>query len=106
MMAGSRVAGTTCRSTCAPILMDSRLLMPSMATLRSSASGWVISRWLKTSSWRVSAAARCAAACICSAPVRGLVGHEPGVAQDRRQQVIEVMGDTARQPAQGFEALS
>ena len=68
-------------------------------------------RRLKASSWRVSAAARSPAAVISStprarsSPARRRRSERLAVADDHRQQVVEVVGDAAGEPADRLHLL-
>ena len=84
--------------------------MSATTAFRSSTRGCSTCRRLNASSWPVSAAARAAAFRISSAWRRSAVVVEPvdqelAVADDHRQQVVEVVRDAAGEPADRLHLL-
>ena len=99
-------AARRCRSGGAPCATRSPTI-----SLRSSATGCSTCLRLNASNWRVSEAAR-SAACRISSTSAGhrrillhAVRHQLGVAANRGQQVVEVVGDAAGQPADRLHLL-
>ena len=84
--------------------------IPGTTSTRSTERAAVRSRWANVRSWRVSAAPRWAARSISrryssGRPGRNRVLEQLGRRLDRREQVVEVVGNPAREPTDRLEPL-
>ena len=99
------------RSMSSPIRRVSIFRFSVTTAFRSRTLGASICLRLKASSWRVSEVARSAALAIsCAGPrdsgsLADALQQELAVAGDHHEQIVEVVGDAAGEPADGFHLL-